>query len=100
LEFLFWLDESAWGALVISRIAVFALASVLAAFGAFMVSSSDKMFQAMERLHVRFRFMVTLNPMSRLNSSGFSKISSIFVGIIAIMMAMLLFIVVLFGKAD
>ena len=85
---------------MISRIAVFLLALVLSLVGFYMISNNDQMFRMVEKLHDRFPFMVTLNPLSRLNSPGLSRVSSVFIGIIALLMALLLFVVVFFGRAE
>lgn len=92
------MDVDTGGELVISRIFVFLLAVVLACMGVVLITKNRFIYRVMGKLYDRFSGMNYFNALSRLDLSGVSRVTSVFMGIIAFLMALLLFVVVIFGK--
>ena len=86
--------------MVISRIFVFTLAVIVFILGICLIFNNDKIYKYMEKLHEQIPIMAKLNPISKFNSLCISKVASVFMGVIAILMSLLLLIVVFFGKEE
>lgn len=83
---------------MIKRIALSITGMAFGTAGAALIFKNGWLFRAVEKFRDNHPVTRVLDPLSRINTLGLSKISSIFIGIMMLFISILLILLAVFGE--